>query len=96
MQTPNYLHTGLIICILQDSDKDKVSKALIEGEYRLTLLPSTGGYFRRGNATMLIGVEAKKVKPVIQLIRENCAESSEPGLKRATVFVLDVDRFEQI
>jgi uncharacterized protein YaaQ len=44
----------------------------------------------------LIGVEDKQVKPAIKVIRENCAEPSEPGLKRATIFVLDVDRFEQV
>ena len=86
----------LIICILQDSDKDEVSKALIEADYRVTQLPSTGGYFRRGNATLLIGVEDKQVKNSIQVIRENCAEPSEPGIKRATLFVLDVDRYEQV
>ncbi|MDH3944138.1 MAG: cyclic-di-AMP receptor [Anaerolineae bacterium] len=86
----------LIICILQDSDKDEVSKALTENSWRVTQLPSTGAYFRRGNATLLIGVEDKQVKPAIKVIRENCAEPSEPGLKRATIFVLDVDRFEQV
>ena len=57
---------------------------------------TAGGYFRRGNATLLIGVEDKEVEPTIQIIRDNCAEPSEPGLKRATVFVLDVDRIEQV
>jgi uncharacterized protein YaaQ len=86
----------LIICILQDSDKDEVSKALTEEGWRVTQLPSTGAYFRRGNATLLIGAEDDQIAPAIKVIRENCAEPSEPGLKRGTVFVLDVDRYEQI
>jgi uncharacterized protein YaaQ len=86
----------LILSILHESDKDNVSKALNDAEYRVTILPSTGGYFRRGNSTLLIGVEDKNVKDVIDLIRENCAEPDEPGLKRATIFVMKVDRFEQV
>lgn len=86
----------LIICILQDSDRDEVTKALNVNGYRVTVLPSTGAYFRRGNATLLIGVQSEQVVPAIQVIRENCSEPSEPGMKRATVFVLDVDRFEQV
>jgi uncharacterized protein YaaQ len=86
----------LILTILQEADKDNVSKALNDADYRVTILPSTGGYFRRGNSTLLIGVEKEKVEDVIQLIRENCAAPDEPGLKRATIFVMKVDRFEQV
>jgi uncharacterized protein YaaQ len=42
----------LIICILQDSDKDEVSKALTENSWRVTQLPSTGAYFRRDSTTI--------------------------------------------
>ena len=86
----------MIICILQDKDKDSVSAALNAGGYQATILPSSGAYFRRGNATMLIGVEEDRVQPAIQVIKENCAEPDEPNLKRATVFVINVDRFEKV
>ncbi|KAA3644978.1 MAG: hypothetical protein DWQ07_16385 [Chloroflexi bacterium] len=86
----------MIISILQTTDKDNVSRALNEAGYALTVLPSTGAYLRRGNSTLLIGVEDEKVQPAIEVVKENCAEPSEPGLKRATVFVLDVDHFQQV
>ena len=86
----------LLICILQDSDKDSVVKALNNQEFRVTVLPSSGAYFRRGNTTLLIGVEDDQVNPVIETIKENCAEPSDPGLKRATIFVLNVNKFEQV
>jgi len=41
-------------------------------------------------------VEAERVQAAIQLVREHSASPIDPGLKRATVFVLAVDRFEQI
>ena len=86
----------MVICILQDSDKDNVSRALNESAFRVTVLPSTGAYFRRGNTTMLIGVEDDEVQDAIEVVRQNCAEPAEPDMKRATVFVLDVARFEQV
>jgi uncharacterized protein YaaQ len=86
----------LIICILQDTDKDNVVNGLVDGGYRVTSLPSTGAYFRRGNTTLLIGVEDEKVKPAIKVVKENCAEPEDPGIKRATLFVLNIDRFEQV
>lgn len=86
----------MIVCILQDSDKDNVAEALNNAGFPVTLLPSTGAYFRRGNATMITGVEDNKVEEAIQVIRDHVAETEEPGLKRATLFVINVDRFEQV
>ncbi len=86
----------MIICILQDSDRDAVTRALNAGGYRATVLPSTGAYLRRGNTTLLIGVEDERVDAAIEVVRRNCAEPEQPGAKRATLFVLDVSRFEQV
>lgn len=86
----------MIICILSDSDKDEVSTALNQSDFQATVLPSSGAYFRRGNSTLLIGVEDDKLDAAIQVIKDNVGEPDEPGLKRATLFVLNVNRFEQV
>jgi uncharacterized protein YaaQ len=86
----------MIFCIIQDEDKDKVTKALNAEDFRVTIFPSTGAFFRRGNATMMIGVKEEKVDHVIQIIKANASEPEEPNLKRATLFVINVDRYEQI
>lgn len=86
----------MIVCILQDSDKDEVANALNRAGFPVTLLPSTGAYFRRGNATMITGVEDDKVEQAIQIIRDNVQEPEEPGMKRATLFVINVDQFQQV
>jgi len=51
---------------------------------------------RRGNSTLLIGVKKERVEAAVQLIRDHSAPAIDPGLKRATVFVLKVDQFEQL
>ncbi len=51
---------------------------------------------RRGNATLLIGLQADQVRAALQLIHARTAPPIDPGLKRATVFVLNVERYEQV
>lgn len=86
----------LIIAILHDAAGEEVLKALLDAGFRVTRIASTGGFMRRGNTTLLIGVEKERVKAAIQLIRDHSAPAIDPSLKRATVFVIKVDRFEQI
>jgi len=57
--------------------------------------PSTGGFLRRGNVTLLIGIESDKVDAVIELLRNAC-HPADPNHHRATVFVVDMPYFEQI
>jgi uncharacterized protein YaaQ len=86
----------LIIAILRNADGEEVLKALLDAGFRVTRIASTGGFMRRGNSTMLIGAEKERVETAVQLIREHSAPAIDPGLKRATIFVLKVDQFEQI
>jgi uncharacterized protein YaaQ len=85
----------LILAIVRDSDDRPVIDKLITNNFRVTRVASTGGFLRRGNATLLIGVEADQVQPVLDLIRDTCA-TPEPGQHRATVFVVDAPHFEYI
>jgi uncharacterized protein YaaQ len=86
----------LIIAILRDEDSEPVSQALIEAKFRVTRIASTGGFLRRGSTTLMIGVEDEQLENAVQVVRENCTLTVEPGLKRATMFVLKVDRFTQV
>jgi uncharacterized protein YaaQ len=86
----------LIVCILLDSDKDKVTEALNEQGFSVTLIPSTGAYFRRGNATMFTGVEDQDVDKAIQIIRDTVKNEDEPETKRATLFVINVDQYQKV
>ncbi len=92
----NSSNMRLIIAVVRDADSESILKVLLKDGYRVTRISSTGGLLRRGNATLLLGVEVDKVKTAIQMIRENSAPAIDPGLKRATIFVLKVDRFEQL
>ena len=86
----------LIIAILRNADGGDALQALVDAEFRVTRIASTGGFLHRGNSTLLIGVDKEQVETAIQIIHDHCAPAIDPGLKRATLFVLKVDRFEQI
>lgn len=86
----------LIVAILNDQDTEAVLQVLMEKEFRATRIASTGGFLRRGNTTLLIGTEAERIPAAIDLIREASHTPEDPSQRRATIFVLDVARYEQL
>jgi uncharacterized protein YaaQ len=86
----------LIITVISDNDNDPVTQALIEGGFRVTRVASTGGFFRRGSSTLMIGVMDDKLDAAIEVIRNSVSPPQEPDMKRATLFVLNVEHFTQI
>lgn len=83
----------LIIAILRDVDNEPVSHALTSANFRVTMVASTGGFLRRGSTTLLVGVDDEQLDTALDTIRKNCTPPSEPGVKRATIFVIKVDQF---
>ncbi len=86
----------MIVAILHNTDGESSLQAITEAGFRVTRVAATGGFLRRGNATLLIGADEKQVPDAMQILREHSAPAIDPGQKRATVFVLKVDQFEQI
>ncbi|MBE5759892.1 MAG: hypothetical protein E7332_07705 [Clostridiales bacterium] len=62
----------LMIVIVQDEDAGKLLAALNKKQIRVTRLSTTGGFLRRGNTTLLIGIENELVDDVKETIREYC------------------------
>lgn len=83
----------LIIAVINDSDNDPVSHALTSANFRVTCVASTGGFWRKGNATLLIGVDDDQVEPALQVIRNTIPHTPEAGVRRATIFVVKVDQY---
>lgn len=67
----------LVIIIASDSDVERLMKKLIEQGYPATKVSSTGGFLRRGNATILSGVEANEVDQVLAMVRAECHARTE-------------------
>jgi uncharacterized protein YaaQ len=80
----------LVVAIVQDKDAGPVVDALVQREYRSTRINTQGGFLRRGNATLLIGVEDEQADDVLALVRENARAGG------GTLFVLNVARFVRV
>ena len=106
----------LIISIVHRDDVDTLLKALTDGGHKATLISTTGGFLREGNATVFVGAENDEVDEILAVVKESCQERTrylspivpvtEPSefyipepveidVGGATVFVLDVERYER-
>ncbi len=90
------MNMKMVLAILEDSDSSTVMKSLHKAGYPLTLIDSTGGVLRRGNSTLIFGVDNNQVDTAIYLINQECSPCVNPIKKRATIMVFDVEHFEQI
>ncbi len=84
----------MIIIIVKDTDADTLTQAFTAGDFRVTRVASTGGFMRSGVVTMLLGVEDTQVDAAIK-VAHAALPASDDG-KRATLFVVPVQHFEQI
>lgn len=62
----------LVIAIVHERDRTRVSDALLNAGHKFTKISSTGGFLRDGNATLLIGAEDDEVDNVLSVVRESC------------------------
>ena len=88
----------LILAIIQDHIAQDVLNELSENKIRATKLSSTGGFFRKGNTTILIGIEEEKldrVKEMILNISKN-KETIDDKTANTVMFVLNMDQFIRV
>ena len=60
----------LIIAVIHDKDRGKITETLLRNGFKFTKIGSTGGFLREGNVTLLIGSEDKDVDRVLEIIGE--------------------------
>jgi uncharacterized protein YaaQ len=96
-------HMKLIVAIVQGEDADEVIRAMLAAGHRLTRINTTGGFLRRGNATLLIGVEEHQIDEVVALMQANTRRRTESApiekgipAYAATIFVLDATHFIRV
>jgi uncharacterized protein YaaQ len=62
----------LLICVINGDDANPLTDALVREGHRATIISTTGGFLREGNATLLIGVPDDSVHAVLEIIGANC------------------------
>jgi uncharacterized protein YaaQ len=94
---------NLVVSVVRKEDADLVAGGLLAAGHRVTRINTAGAFLRRGNVTLLIGVEEDKVDEILRIIDANCRRREETnpaseGMPRysATTFVLDVARLVRV
>lgn len=85
----------LMSIIIQDKDSDRVIEALVQEGLTITRMASTGGFLRKGNVTLILGVASEQIDSVIEILRETCT-FSVPNRYAATIFVLDMPEYLKV
>ena len=62
----------LIIAIVQDEDAPRLISQLMNDNFGVTKLATTGGFLRAGNTTLLIGVEEDRFQNAMDVIEKIC------------------------
>ncbi len=81
----------LIITIIPDNVCDTVSLALTERKFRVTQIASTGGFLRKGNSTLLVGVDDEQLDEATAVIKQTVDNSNNK--QKGVLFVVKVDKF---
>jgi uncharacterized protein YaaQ len=67
----------LVIAIIHSQDSRALVDALMQGSHRATLVSTTGGFLREGNATVFIGTQEENLQEILDIIRQNCHTRSQ-------------------
>jgi uncharacterized protein YaaQ len=91
----------LVLSVVQNEDAEPVTRALLAAGHRVTRINTAGGFLRRGNVTLLVGVDETQVDDVLRIIGASCrpqsqTSSAETQAHRATAFVLEASRFVHV
>jgi uncharacterized protein YaaQ len=92
---------NLVLSVVQNEDAEPVTRSLLAAGHRVTRINTAGGFLRRGNVTLLVGVDEIQVDDVLRIIGANCrpepqTASIETPTHTATAFVLEASRFVQV
>lgn len=62
----------LVIAVISSRDTNPLLNALNREEFGATLINSTGGFLRQGNATVFVGVDEERLQRLISIISHTC------------------------
>jgi uncharacterized protein YaaQ len=86
----------MIIAIVDDAIRGDISRNLLEANYRVTQLATTGGLLHNGATTLMVGVEDELVEKALQIIRKSVPKSPDQNKNQATLYVLNLKNFNRL
>ena len=93
----------LLLAIIREDDYDAVVGALNREHFFVTRLSSSGGFLRRKNITIMLGVEDDEHEKVVKILRDNASKrrqtircmpvslASSHGLEASAAIPVEID-----
>lgn len=78
----------LAVFVVDNSKADASVDALVGQGFRVTRLASTGGFLRRGNTTLLVGLEDEELDRARNIVHNVASES--------LLLAVDLERYERL
>lgn len=74
------VHNKLILAVVQEDDYDATVSELNQNGFFVTMLSSTGGFWKKKNITIMLGVKEARLKDALDILKR-CA-----GKRRQKVY----------
>ena len=74
------VHNKLILAVVQEDDYDATVSELNQNGFFVTMLSSTGGFWKKKNITIMLGVEESRLSEAMDILKR-CA-----GKRKQTVY----------
>ena len=74
------MHNKLILAVVQEDDYDATVSELNQNGFFVTMLSSTGGFWKKKNITIMLGVEESRLPQAMDILKR-CA-----GKRKQTVY----------
>ena len=58
----------LVLCIVHNRDRSKITDELVNQGFKFTTIGSTGGFLREGSTTFLVGTEENQVPKILEIV----------------------------
>ncbi len=78
----------LIVAIVPADDAGGIVDGLTHEEIGVTRINTVSGFLKKGNATLLVGVDDERVPGALEIIASRA--------KKGRTYVLEVERYERI
>ena len=92
----------MMIAIVQEKYTDGLIDRFLDEDIYATRLSSTGGFFKAGNTTLLLGCKESEIDQIYEIFKEETEaedvhmEEGDFKVSGATIFVVDLEDSKRI
>ncbi len=96
------MNTKMMIAIVQEKYTDALIDRFLDEDIYVTRLSSTGGFFKSGNTTLLLGCKEEELDRIYEIFKEETEpedihlEEGDFKVSGATIFVVDLEESKRI